>query len=463
MYLTGCTLIGASFTSIYTGPTSAGDWPDYGYPARRVTLNDGNRIDGGYYHENATTGLYVPGAHNRVGATKFAHMRHRTGWAEAIHCAGATSYDNEFGRVEAVDCDRACENEDGAHDIVFTDGGQLTNIYPTGYTGQPVDTSGPDAQPYATYTFVLDGHSHENGGGVQAIRFEGSWMLDNCGAGVTFIRSTGVIDADMPRDCYAEEVRMNGLVLAPGYTAVALQGYNGKVGRAHFTTGSGIAGDLFRVRGYGGSDNSVKAITGDAATNNLIRVDNEGGGGLRAGDFTMPALKGHNGKYLALSGPVNATNGTLGNNTLRLIPHYVAAPMCIDRIGCEVTVVGQAGCVVRLGIYDDAGGLPGSPIIDATVPGDAVATPAATIFTVLAAGWYWVGGAVQGAGTTQPTLRSTGSQATPGYPILADNAATAIQSSAIAHSKGSVSGALPAFGTTLSGSQAAPRVFVRLV
>jgi hypothetical protein len=244
---------------------------------------------------------------------------------------------------------------------------------------------------------------------------------------------------------------------------VAIEGYNITVEHVHFTTGTGIAGGLLRVRGYGGANNVVKRVTSDDATKNLIRVDGEQGGGLRAGDMTMPALKGINGKYLALSGPVNATNAGLGNNTLRLVPHYVAVPLCIDRIGCEITAAGEAGSVVRLGIYDDAGGLPGSPIIDATVSAAAVATPEATIFTVLAPGWYWVGGAIQGAPTTPPTLRSTASQLTPGYPILADSAASAIQSSPIAHSKGGVSGALPAFGTVLSGTSAAPRVFVRLV
>lgn len=467
MDLTRCTLVNASFTSPFTGPITTGNHASYALPARGLLFRDDCRTEGDYYHEYATTGIQVIGARCRImGDATFTGMRHRTGWAEAIHVDGGLGGVYDFvchGQVTVTDSDRAIEVEEGVYDITFLGGGRFTDVYPNGYTGQPVDATGPDGEAYATYTFTIGVHSHTGGGGSRNVRYHGHWEMTDCGSGVSFIRSSGTNDSDMPRDCYVESVTIRGLALAPGYQAVALQGYNNRVDRVHFTTGSGIAGVLFRVRGYGGSGNVVKTVTADSATKNLIRVDNNEGGGLRAGELTMPVLKSATGKYVALSGPVNATNGALGNNTLRLVPHYVATPMCIDRIGCEVTVVGQAGCVVRLGIYDDAGGLPGNPIIDATVPGDAVATPEAVVFTVLAPGWYWVGGAIQGAATTQPTLRSTGSQATPGMPILADNAATAVQSSPIAHSKGGVTGALPAFGTTLSGTSAAPRVFVRLV
>jgi hypothetical protein len=165
---------------------------------------------------------------------------------------------------------------------------------------------------------------------------------------------------------------------------------------------------------------------------------------------------------MALSGWTTGTSGGLGNNTLRLIPFYVSQPTCIDRIGTEVTVAGEAGSVVRLGIFDDAGGLPGSPVIDATVSAAAIGTPEATVFTVLMPGWYWVGGVVQGAPTTQPTLRTAASSPTQEYPIIADTAATIIQNVHVGQAKGGVSGALAAFGTTLSTTSLAPRVFVRL-
>ena len=80
----------------------------------------------------------------------------------------------------------------------------------------------------------------------------------------------------------------------------------------------------------------------------------------------------------------------------------------MDRIGAEVTVVGTAGAVVRLGIYDDDGsGLPGALVVDAgTIAGTVAAASTITISQAFAnAGWRWLAACVQGAAGTRPTMR----------------------------------------------------------
>jgi hypothetical protein len=113
--------------------------------------------------------------------------------------------------------------------------------------------------------------------------------------------------------------------------------------------------------------------------------------------------------YIATPAGAASTANTLGNGTGRFSPFPVPAAITLAKIGVEVTAVGEAGSVIRLGIYGDNGsGFPGPLVLDAgTVPGDAVAAAAElTINQALQPGLYWVGGVVQGAPTTQPTLRT---------------------------------------------------------
>lgn len=70
----------------------------------------------------------------------------------------------------------------------------------------------------------------------------------------------------------------------------------------------------------------------------------------------------------------SGTSGGLGAN-VRAMPIWVPEPMAIDRIGCEVTAAGDAGSLIRLGLWDDAGNgaLPAALHLDSgTTPGDVV-------------------------------------------------------------------------------------------
>jgi hypothetical protein len=120
--------------------------------------------------------------------------------------------------------------------------------------------------------------------------------------------------------------------------------------------------------------------------------------------------------------------------------------------------------VYRLGVYTDSGGLPGEVLLDTTVVADSTGQKEATISLLLTPGWVWLGGAVQGAATTDPTVRTMTSGLFPAFPILGSAAASVVTATApyTGQAKLSVTGALPAFGGTPFPSQPMPRLFARL-
>ena len=345
-------LTGASFTSIHTGPATIADATSatYGYPAREVVLRDDCTIDGGYYQEYATTGLHVLGAHVRyVGPVTIKHIRHQQGWGNAVHHDTEACHDvRGTGPFIIEDCDRGIETEDGAHDVVLSGGGHLKDIYPKGYAGQA------SAATYATYTFVLDGHSHEGGGGVQGIVYDGTWVIENCGGGVTFIRSSGTNDADLPRDCRVGEVRIIGRGLASGYEDIAMQGRNNHVGRAHFEVGSGVAGGTFRVRGYpaGSSGNTVGAVASEGAATAALTYQGLGAGlsiGAPDRDFCS-TLGSDPGLMAAVAAGGNVTWPTASQASLIRI--RARRTMTITKL---VWLAGTASGNYDIGLYDASG------------------------------------------------------------------------------------------------------------
>jgi hypothetical protein len=123
--------------------------------------------------------------------------------------------------------------------------------------------------------------------------------------------------------------------------------------------------------------------------------------------------------YFCNGASSSATSAVLGNSTVRTAIWVVTAPLSITRILAEFTVAGEANSVFRIGIWADNGaGAPSALILDAgtisTGSGNAggVATGGTpgvyeiTVAATLQPGIYHVGGAVQGAPTTQPTMRT---------------------------------------------------------
>jgi parallel beta-helix repeat protein len=113
--------------------------------------------------------------------------------------------------------------------------------------------------------------------------------------------------------------------------------------------------------------------------------------------------------YYVCNSPNGSTTGnTLGNGSLRVSPWVIAQAVSITRLWVEHTAAGESGSVYRIGIYSDDGtGKPGALLLDAgTVAVDgSAAVQEVTVSLSLPPGLYWVGGAVQNAATTQPTMR----------------------------------------------------------
>jgi hypothetical protein len=177
--------------------------------------------------------------------------------------------------------------------------------------------------------------------------------------------------------------------------------------------------------------------------------------------------------YFASSPQGTSTSNTLGNSVFRSTPYIVTKAVTITRIGAEFTAAGEANSIFRLGIYaDDGTGVPtGAAVLDAgsisTGSGNAgtVATGGTpgcyeiTISQALTPGVYHFGGAVQGAPTTQPTMRIiAGTSIALPIPLAS---IPAVNSQTAGFSMSSVSGALPTWSgvTTIS---AATRVFFKV-
>lgn len=166
------------------------------------------------------------------------------------------------------------------------------------------------------------------------------------------------------------------------------------------------------------------------------------------------------GNYMFAGGTgTTGTSATLGNGTARAHAWYLPHPVTLTRIGAEVTVVGESGSKVRLGIYADTGEwAPGSLVLDAgQINGDSATVQELTISQALNPGVYWLVAVVQSAPTTQPTMRTVTPVAAP---IIQGTSAPSAGQGAIGYAKTGVTGALGAFSSpTVSG--AAVRIHVK--
>ncbi len=88
-------------------------------------------------------------------------------------------------------------------------------------------------------------------------------------------------------------------------------------------------------------------------------------------------------------------------------PIWVPNTVTATSLKIEVTTIGSTGSVIRLGIYNDNLGQPGTLLVDAgTVSGTTTGVKSATISQVLTPGLYWLSGCQQGAPVTTTTTRS---------------------------------------------------------
>lgn len=180
----------------------------------------------------------------------------------------------------------------------------------------------------------------------------------------------------------------------------------------------------------------------------------------------LPTPNNWSGRYVhVVSAAAASTSNALTTGTLRLAPWFVASPITIDRIGAEITTVGESGSKLRVGVYSDNGhAFPGALLLDAgQIAGDSATVQDLTVSQVIPAGLYWVGGAVQSVVTTQPTVRITNNVYLP-VPIVGSNTTPSAGATMVGYAQTGVTGALPAnFTTSITPTGSAPRVHVRIV
>jgi hypothetical protein len=134
-----------------------------------------------------------------------------------------------------------------------------------------------------------------------------------------------------------------------------------------------------------------------------------GGGASTASVLHLPYITGrYYSSFLA-----QTSGSTVGG---KAVPYFVTKDQAFDRIACFCTTIG-AGSTVRLGIFADNAGVPGTVVVDAGTVDTSGATGVKelTIAQTLTAGLYWLAAVPQG-GTT-PGLAVANQGATSFQPI----------------------------------------------
>ena len=129
---------------------------------------------------------------------------------------------------------------------------------------------------------------------------------------------------------------------------------------------------------------------------------------VQPGDWVLPSSQRGSSGY---TGRATSSNATNSNNTADFVPFYLNASFTIAAMAIHcVTANDGANAVVRLGLYADSDGRPGTVAIDAgtqSINATGVKTMEFSPVT-LAPGWYWTVLVPQGLNTagTNPTFSS---------------------------------------------------------
>lgn len=170
--------------------------------------------------------------------------------------------------------------------------------------------------------------------------------------------------------------------------------------------------------------------------------------------------------YFPLSADSTSTTATMANGAETAAPFYFPGGTIL-RIGAEVTVVGDVGSKIRLGIRaDGANGQPASaaPLLDAgQIAGDSATVQEITLGSplTLAPGWYWLTATVQAVTTTSPTIR-TGTRPHPYYNLATGTSAPTAGTTVVGRKQTGVTAALPSTWTDGGTVGAMPRLFLKM-
>jgi len=93
------------------------------------------------------------------------------------------------------------------------------------------------------------------------------------------------------------------------------------------------------------------------------------------------------------------------NDILWFLPMPVKSGMLLDRLGINISSPGQSGSLIRLGLYSDSDGTPGSLVADGdTVPGTVTAFVRATINYTTIDTLLWFAALYTAAPATRPSV-----------------------------------------------------------
>lgn len=232
---------------------------------------------------------------------------------------------------------------------------------------------------------------------------------------------------------------LQGIIGPPG--AQGAQGIDGPKGNTGNTGATGDAGSAGAIGATG--------ATGANGTNGAAGATGATGATGNTG-ATGPVTLGHQSTYyynaMLLNNTVTATL-----NRLYFMPVFIPATGAYDRLQMRSVSVVSGTSTWRLGIYNDAGGIPTTVVLDA---GTVAATAANTNYTItinqtLNAGWYWLAAGLQVASNGGLTYTGAGNlqNSVFGLPKLSVEGAN-YQGYYI----DSVTGALPTVSGTLTAS-----------
>lgn len=191
----------------------------------------------------------------------------------------------------------------------------------------------------------------------------------------------------------------------------------------------------------GGTTGQVPVKTSSADYAAAWQTDNCGGG-----DYFRSGYYSYGQMLPAASAPLALTQ-----DEMNLRPFVVSVRRAFDRIAARVSTAAGAGGVLRMGIYANGGGMPGSLIVDAgTVSSTSTGSKEITIAQTLDPGVYWLALVAQVSGSTVIAF----SAAQISQYISTETAVPSSSGTKGGFTQTGVSGALPAIGT-LAASQAA--------
>lgn len=143
-------------------------------------------------------------------------------------------------------------------------------------------------------------------------------------------------------------------------------------------------------------------------------------------------------------------------NLLSYAAFYVRRPTTFDRIALEITTIGAAGSIVRLGVYQDNGTYrPGTLLVDAgTIDSTVLGVSELVILQVLPSGTVWLAAVAQVA---VPTCRSRFSN------ILSPTGENPAGNANVDawDDTGVIAGALPATASPTRSQTARPKLYLR--